>query len=121
MPDMPMLPPGAPPMPMGPPPGMGGGAPPAALAALGGMQDAPMGSGETEALSGAAAQIGLALARAWLRSPQAATKLSKALTLVNQAREDLEKSAEGGAMGPPPNLGQGTLPMPMGRPGGPGL
>lgn len=97
---------------MGPPPGP----PPGAMEALGALQGQPSPGGEEDAIGQAVQAAGMALARAYLRSPEAATKISKAITLLNQAREDLQNAANQPMM-PPPDMLAGQ--PPMGAPGGP--
>ena len=81
----------------------------------------PSPGGEEQALKEAAGAVGMALARAYNRSPKAAIKLSKALTLINEARQELQQASESAVGAPPELLGAMMGQSPMGMPGGPSL
>lgn len=98
---------GAPPMP---------GPPPDAMGAMGMLSNAPSPDGEQQALMEASEKVGLALARAWLRSPKAARLLADALKKIQDAREALDQAGKG-PVGAPPDLGGMAPPAPMGPPG----
>src|SRR5437870_1574368 len=91
-------------------PGMGGMPGPGMLgmgqSPMGGMDalmGASMGGRGEQALKDAAMAVGIALGDAYNRSAKAATLLSKALTLINQARQELQQASES-AVGSPPEL-----------------
>ena len=107
---------------MGPPP-MGGAEPPQAfMQAIQQMQgNAPTNDASDQILGEAASLIGQGLAQAYGRSPEAATLLSKAMTMVMQARQKLQEAAQSPLGGVPDlgALGLGGGSMPMGPPSGP--
>ena len=91
---------------------------------MGGMDalmGASMGGRGEQALKDAAMAVGIALGDAYNRSAKAATLLSKALTLMNQARQELQQASESAVGSPPELLGALMGQSPMGMPGGPSL
>ena len=95
---------------MGPPPG-----PDPALQALEGLSGVPSPQREQKAMAEATAQLQIAVQGVYGRDATAAKHLLKAMELIQQARESLDKLAQQ-AVGPPPDLLGGMSPAPMGPP-----
>lgn len=99
---------------MGPSP-MGGGAPPASMAALDQLASAPAGAGEEEILRDTSMKLKAASSRVIMRSPRAAQEVAKAAQYVDRALELLHEESSA-PVGIPPDLMGALGPMAGGGP-----